>query len=66
MALIAKRHWRGFILKQKISKNKKRWIFELGTLTPQDLNIDLYLNHCIGNVIEMGENTQAKLLQVSD
>lgn len=45
---------------------RQEGVFELGTLTPRGLNIDLYLNNFIANVIGMGENTQAKLLQVSD
>lgn len=42
-------HWRGSNLKQAISKNETWWVFEMCTLAPRGLNIDLDLNCFISN-----------------
>lgn len=42
-------HWRSSNLKQEIFKDEERWVFELGALAPQGLNVDLDLIYFIDN-----------------
>lgn len=42
-----KPHWRGSNKVRELSKNKSKWIFEMGTLAPFGLNIDFDINFFI-------------------
>lgn len=44
-----KGHWRGDNKKTKVSQNETRWIFQLDTLQPSGMNIDVDLNCFLTN-----------------
>lgn len=44
-----KGHWRGENKRTKISQNETKWIFQLDTLQPKGMNIDIDLNCFLTN-----------------
>lgn len=43
------KHWWGTNLRTAVSQNETKWIYQLGTMTPKGLNVELDINCFISN-----------------
>lgn len=45
------KHWKDTNMKQAVSQNEKQWIYQLGTMVPTGLNVELNINCFIHNCL---------------